>query len=244
MKSLIITGASRGIGRAAAMLLAKDYEYIAICSHSSPDELKAVAKEIHNSDDCGCQCRTFIGDIADYDFVSDLVSSVIDDCGSIDTLINNAGISSVGLFTDTTRSEWQRIIDVNLTSVYNTCHCAVPNMVHNKTGRILNISSVWGLAGASCEVAYSATKGAVNSFTKALAKELAPSNIAVNAIAFGAIDTSMNGHLTPDETAALEEEIPYCRMASPEEAAHCIKSILSMPHYFTGEIVKFDGGWI
>ena len=103
---------------------------------------------------------------------------------------------------------------------------------------------MWGLVGASCEVAYSASKGAVNSFTKALAKELAPSNIAVNAIAFGAIDTEMNAHLTKEDRALLEDEIPYGKMATPKEAATFAKQILSMPSYFTGEIVKFDGAWI
>ena len=244
MKSAIITGASRGIGRASAMLLAKEYEYIAICSHASENELNETAEAISTSTDNHCICRTFVGDIANYDFVSSMTREVISDCGSIDTLINNAGISIVGLFTDTTPDEWQRIMNVNLTSVYNTCHCVVPHMIHEKSGRILNISSVWGLAGASCEVAYSATKGAINSFTKALAKELAPSNIAVNAIAFGAINTSMNGHLDPEELAALEEEIPYGRMATEQEAAECIQNILAMPSYFTGEIVKFDGAWI
>ena len=228
MKSAIITGASRGIGRAAAMLLAKEYEYIAICSRASENELNQTSEIIRTSADNHCICRTFVGDIANYDFVSSMTNEVISDCGSIDTLINNAGISIVGLFTDTTPDEWQRIMNVNLTSVYNTCHCVVPHMIHEKSG----------------EVAYSATKGAINSFTKALAKELAPSNIAVNAIAFGAIDTSMNGHLDPDELAALEEEIPYGRMATQQEAAECIQNILSMPSYFTGEIVKFDGAWI
>lgn len=241
MKSVIITGASRGIGKAAALLLASEYEYMAICCSSSIYELNAVADLVRKS---GCQCHEFVGDVSDYGFVSDIINTVISEAGSIDTLINNAGISTVGLFTDTTPDEWDRILKVNLTSIYNTCHCAVPNMVHNKSGRIINISSVWGLAGASCEVAYSASKGAINSFTKALAKELAPSSISVNAIAFGAIDTNMNCQLDSEEITALEEEIPYGRMASADEAARCILSILNMPSYFTGEVVKFDGGWL
>ena len=117
-------------------------------------------------------------------------------------------------------------------------------MIKEHSGRIINVSSVWGLVGASCEVAYSATKGAINSFTKALAKELAPSNISVNAIAFGAIDTDMNNNLSPEERTALEYEIPYGRMATPKEAAQCISNLLTMPTYLTGEVLKFDGGWI
>lgn len=241
MKSAIITGASRGIGQATAQKLAEAYEYIAICCQSSAQELSLVAQSIEQT---GCRCHAFVGDIARYDFAAEMIETVITEAGKIDTLINNAAVSAVGLFTDMTPKDWQRMLDVNLTSVYNTCHCAVPHMVHEKSGHIINISSVWGLAGASCEVAYSATKGAVNSFTKALAKELAPSHISVNAIAFGAVNTSMNGHLSTEELKSLEEEIPYGRMAAPEEAAACVCNILNMPSYMTGEIIKFDGAWI
>ncbi|MGN0151268.1 MAG: SDR family NAD(P)-dependent oxidoreductase [Wujia sp.] len=241
MKSIIITGASRGIGRQTALALADTFEYMAICCQNRTDYLTATIQEVEAH---GCHCRTFIGDISDYSFVSHMTEAVYTDTGKIDVLINNAAISSVGLFTDMTPEEWQNIINVDLTSIYNTCHCVVPHMVHEHAGRILNISSVWGLTGASCEVAYSAAKGAVNSFTKALAKELAPSHIAVNAVAFGAIDTSMNAHLSPEERQVLEDEIPYGRMATPEEAAICIKNIINMPSYLTGEIIKFDGGWI
>ncbi len=240
-KTAIITGASRGIGRATALLLAKDYDYIAICCKNSASALEELASIIRQS---GTICTTFVGDVANYDFVADMIANVIADTGHIDVLINNAGISSVGLFTDTTPDTWRHIIDTNLSSIYNTCHCVVPHMVHQKAGHIINISSVWGLVGASCEVAYSATKGAINSFTKALAKELAPSNIAVNGVAFGAIDTTMNGHLSAEELSALADEIPAGRMATSEEAALCIRNILSMPTYLTGEIIKFDGGWI
>lgn len=241
MKSAIITGASRGIGRATALKLAETCQYIAICCKSSERELSLVAQSIEKK---GCRCRTFTGDVSRYDFVSGMIEAVAAEAGTIDALINNAAVSSVGLFTDLTPAGWQHILDINLTSVYNTCHCAVPHMIHEKSGHIINVSSVWGLAGASCEVAYSAAKGAVNSFTQALAKELAPSHIAVNAVAFGAVDTSMNGHLSAEERRSLEEEIPYGRMAAPEEAAACINNILNMPSYMTGEIIKFDGAWI
>ncbi|MGN0435701.1 MAG: SDR family NAD(P)-dependent oxidoreductase [Wujia sp.] len=241
MKTLIITGASRGIGAAAAMLLAKDYEYIAIVSKNNSDRLAAVAHAITQTD---CLCHAFTGDVSEFSFVKAMVQEVYTETGSIDTLINNAGISNIGLFTDTTPEQWQEMLSVNLTSIYNTCHEVVPHMVSRKSGQILNISSVWGLVGASCEVAYSATKGAVNSFTKALSKELAPSNISINAIAFGVIDTDMNRHLDAEERVILENEIPYGKMATPEEAAMCIRNIINMPSYLTGEIIKFDGGWI
>lgn len=241
MKSIIITGASRGIGASTALLLAEKYDYMAICSHSSPDALNAIKTEVEKKN---CICRAFTGDVSDYSFAADLVSNVINDAGHIDVLINNAAISTVGLFTDMKPEEWHRIIDINLNSLYNMCHNVVPHMVHEHSGRIINISSVWGLVGASCEVAYSATKGAVNSFSKALAKELAPSHISVNAIAFGAVDTSMNSHLSEDELNALCEEIPYGKMATSEEAAMCIGHVIDMPSYLTGEVIKFDGAWI
>ncbi len=241
MKSIIITGASRGIGKEAALLLAKDYDYIAICCKENAAKLNNVKEAILKQ---GVLCEAFVGDLSNYDFVSDMVSQIINSAGKIDVLINNAGISTIGLFTETDPLEWRSIMSTNLDSVYNLCHCVVPYMVHEKSGRIVNISSVWGLVGASCEVAYSTTKGAINSFTKALAKELAPSNISVNAVAFGAIDTDMNNHLSSEDKASLCEEIPACRMGTSEEAALCIKNLLAMPAYLTGEVIKCDGGWI
>ncbi len=241
MKTALITGASRGIGRETAIALAKDYNYIAICSKSNKAMLDETKSLIEKQ---GSLCLSFLGDVSDYSFVSDMVNSIIETTGSVDTLINNAGIASIGLFTDVTPEQWNHILNTNLTSVYNTCNLIVPCMVQKKQGHIINISSVWGLTGASCEVAYSATKGAINSFTKALAKELAPSNISVNAIAFGAIDTDMNSELTSEDISTLNNEIPFGRMATPQEAALCIKNLLAMPSYLTGEILKFDGGWI
>ena len=209
MKTALITGASRGIGEAAAYQLAKEYDCVAIMSRNTDGKLNTVANQIHTT--TNCECIPFTGDVSDFAFVEDCVRSLATSGHPVDTLVNNAGISLVGLF---------------------------------QHGRILNISSVWGLVGASCEVAYSATKGAINSLTMALAKELAPSHIAVNAIAFGAVDTTMNAHLSVEEKKTLCEEIPAEKMAAPEEAAACISHILAMPDYMTGEILKFDGGWI
>lgn len=241
MKTAIITGASRGIGRACAIELSKDYDLIAICCEKNTDMLNETAKAIAENK---CDVMTFTGDISNYEFVSDMVNSVIEKCGHIDTLINNAGIALIGLFTDTSPNDWKKVIDNNLTSVYNTCHTVVPHMIHEKSGKIINVSSVWGLVGASCEVAYSASKGAIINFTKALAKELAPSGISVNAAAFGAVDTDMNACLTDEDKASLCEEIPYGRMATITEAGQFIRKLIEMPEYFTGEVVKFDGAWI
>lgn len=241
MKSIIITGASRGIGYEAALLLAQDYDYVAICCSKDTKKLGELKEKIEAMGKC---CLAMVGDVADYDFAQKLVNRVISDAGEVTALINNAAISQVGLFTDTTLDEWQHIMNVNVNSVYNFCHAALPNMINKKAGKIVNISSVWGLVGASCEVAYSTTKGAVDAFTRALAKELAPSNISVNAIAFGAVDTTMNGHLEPSELTVLRDEIPYGRMCTPIEAAQTVKGVLDMPGYMTGEVIKVDGGWI
>ena len=143
-----------------------------------------------------------------------------------------------------TISDWNKIVSTNLTSVFSTCNCLIPSMVSRKSGKILQISSVWGNVGASCEVAYSTTKGGINAFTKALAKELAPSNIQVNAIACGCIDTSMNHQLSMEERTSLEEEIPAGRFGSPQEVADFVMQLADSPSYLTGQIIGLDGGYI
>ena len=185
-----------------------------------------------------------IGDVGDYAFVKTMVDATLEAFGSIDVLINNAGISYIGLLTDMSIEDWNRIVATNLTSVFSTCRCVVPSMVHNKRGRIINISSVWGNVGASCEVAYSACKGGINSFTRALGKELAPSQITVNAIACGVIDTDMNRCFSEEERVELIAEIPAERMGRPEEVAELALSIASGHAYLNGQIITLDGGWI
>lgn len=164
--------------------------------------------------------------------------------GNVDVLVNNAAVSYVGLLTDMSVEKWREVLDTNLSSLFYTCRGVLPGMVRRKEGKIVNISSVWGAVGASMEVAYSASKGGVNSFTRALAKELAPSNIQVNAAAFGVIDTQMNRCFSQEERAALVEEIPADRMGTAAEAARLVGQILHMPDYFTGQVVTMDGGWI
>ncbi len=244
MRAVLITGASRGIGRAAALAFAwKDYDAMVLNSRTENGSLEALAEEIekHNS---RIKIVTSYGDAGDVSYIESLRGRLEKSGIRVELLINNAAVSYVGLLTDMTSDDWNETVSTNITSVFNTCHAFIPDMVREKTGRIINISSVWGLVGASCEVAYSAAKGAVNAFTKALAKELAPSGIAVNAAAFGVIDTDMNRHLSEEDRASLEEEIPVGRMATPEEAAELIVKLSEMPAYFTGEVVKFDGGWI
>lgn len=164
--------------------------------------------------------------------------------GNLDVLVNNAGISYLGLLQDMSSEEWDRIIRTNLTSVFNCCKLAIPMMLSDGHGKIVNISSVWGNVGASCEVAYSATKGGINAFTKSLAKELAPSNIQVNAIACGAIDTEMNQWLEEDELIQLVEEIPTGRLGRAEEVADLAYHLGYKGSYLTGQIIGLDGGWI
>ena len=164
--------------------------------------------------------------------------------GSVDILVNNAGISRVGLLQDMDFEEWDSLIAANLSSVFHCCKLAIPSMVRKQSGHIVNISSVWGVCGASCEAAYSASKGGVNALTKALAKELAPSHIQINAIACGVIDTDMNHFLSKEEAAALLEEIPAGRMGTPDEVARMVLSLTESPAYLTGQVIRFDGGWI
>lgn len=240
-KTALITGASKGIGKACAICLAKHFDHIIINSFSHREDLEDTKKKVENS---GATCHIYQGDIGDYEFVSNMIKEVIHTYGTIDLLVNNAGISYVGLLTDMSIDDWNHIISTNLTSVFNTCNQVVPHMVREKSGHIINISSMWGIAGASCEVAYSATKGGVNAFTKALAKELAPSNIRVNAIACGAIDTQMNQCFSKEELDALCEEIPTGRLGTPDEVADMVYHLYSSPCYLTGEVIKMDGGYL
>lgn len=240
-KTTIITGASRGIGKACALELAKHFDTVVINSYTHREELEKVKEEIEQS---GTRCLSYTGDIGDYEFASLMMQDVLTQCDNIDLLVNNAGISYIGLLTDMTIDDWNRIISTNLTSVFNCCNLLVPHMVNRKSGHIINISSMWGLSGASCETAYSATKGGVNAFTKALAKELAPSNIQVNALACGVIDTQMNQALTDEDRKELCNAIPACRFGRADEIAQMVLQLYNSPPYLTGEVVKIDGGYL
>lgn len=237
----IITGASRGIGKACAVELAKHFKTIVINSYSHPEELDRTKQEIES---IGASCLSYVGDIGNYNFVRTMTDDILSKNLTVDLLVNNAGISYVGLLTDMTIEDWNNIIQTNLTSVFNCCNQIVPHMIANKSGHIINISSMWGISGASCEVAYSATKGGINSFTKALAKELAPSNVRVNALACGAIETTMNACFTEEELQNLSEDIPACRLGKPEEIAQLIWQLYNTPFYLTGEVIKIDGGYL
>lgn len=236
-KTAIITGASRGIGRAIALTLAKNHYNLELVCHKNIELLDKLAAEIKNT--YGVICNTHAGDVGDYDYVRTLFENISD----VDVLVNNAGISYFGLISDMMPEDWHNIMHTNLDSVFYMSKLATELMIKKHSGSIINISSVWGNVGASLESAYSASKGAVNSFTKALAKELAPSNIAVNAIACGIIDTEMNSHLSSEELREIINEIPSDRLGLPEEIGQMVMSIINAPAYMTGQIITVDGGW-
>jgi 3-oxoacyl-[acyl-carrier protein] reductase len=240
MKNIVlITGASSGIGRETALKYAKNEHPVIIICKNNRSALMDLEREIL---EMGGRVLSYVKDVSQFNEVSEMFRELETQNMIPDILINNAGISYVGLLQDMSPEEWRSVIDTNLTSAFNCSKCAIPYMLKKHSGRIVNISSMWGNVGASCEVAYSASKGGINTFTKALAKELAPSGIAVNAIAFGMVDTRMNAFLDEEEKASLIEEIPAGRILSPQESADIIYSVSMMNSYVTGQIITADGG--
>ncbi len=240
-KIVFVTGSGRGIGRAIALNFAKNGHPVVINSAHSEAHLLETKEAILA---CNVPCLSFLGDIKNYDVAANIFKETKEKLGSVDILINNAGISHIGIFQDMTPEEYKNIIDTNLLSAMNCSHLAIPDMVKYKSGKIINISSVWGAYGASCEVVYSASKGGLNTFTKALARELAPSNIQVNAVACGLIDTDMNKCFSEDDINAICEEIPAGRMGTPAEVASLVYELATGNHsYLTGQIINMDGGW-
>lgn len=236
-KIAFISGASRGIGKALAeTFAAAGYQLLLTCSNSLA-ELEQLAENLENKHGITCQAHQV--DMGDYQQVAEVMGIL----PRLDLLINNAGISHVGLLTDMEPDEWHRVMDVNLNACFYTCKHAIPLMLQAHRGRIINISSVWGNVGASMEVAYSASKGGMNSFTKALAKELAPSNIQVNAIACGVIDTDMNACFSAEDLEQLVAEIPADRLGKTAEVAQLALQLAQAPDYLTGQIITMDGGW-
>lgn len=236
-RTALVTGASRGIGKAIATeLAAHDYDLYLICKNSG-EQLYRLKNELEEKFLINAAC--FVGDVGSCSFVRECFREI----GHLDVLVNNAGISYVGLISEMSEQDWDEIIHTNLSSAFYTARCAVPDMIRKKSGKIINISSVWGNVGASMEVAYSASKGGLNAFTRALAKELAPSNIQVNAIACGVIDTDMNKCFSMEDIEVLKGEIPADRMGTIEEVARLVMQIINSPAYLTGQVITLDGGW-
>lgn len=241
-KTVLITGASRGIGRAAALRFARGGYHVFINANQSISDLENVKKEIDALP--GASCTMIPGNVGEPSEVRKMFEQIHSVCKGIDVLVNNAGIAYMGLLSDMTDEEWRQILQTNLSSAFYTSRSAIPYMVSQKKGRIINISSMWGSVGASCEAAYSAAKSGIHGLTRALAKELAPSNIQVNALACGVIDTAMNQLLTEEDKTALTEEIPMSRFGTPEEVAELIWQTAHAPEYMTGQIIGIDGGFI
>lgn len=239
-KVIIITGASRGIGRCIAENLAKK-GYIVVANYNKSEneaiQLKANLKNENINIDI------FKADVSNRAEVKNLIEYTITKYKKIDCIINNAGIDQIKMFLDITDNDWNNMLNNNLNSVFYMCQEALPYMIHEKSGSIINISSIWGQIGASCESAYSVSKAGVDALTKSLAKELGPSNIRVNSIAPGIIDTEMNNNITKEEKEKIIEEIPLQKIGKSIDITKCIEWLIA-DEYVTGQVIGINGGWL
>ena len=234
-KIAIVTGGSRGIGSSIVQKLAQNGFEVVLNYNSSYEQAKQIAMTNSN-------IHIFKADVSKYEEVCNLVNFTINKFGKIDLLVNNAGISLIKTINDTTISDFDNILKTNLYSAFYTCKDVSKYMIHQKSGNIINISSIWGLIGASCEMAYSVSKAGLDSITKSLAKELGPSNIRVNSIAPGIIDTKMNNFLNEEEKKQLISEIPLEKIGTPDDVAECVLFLVKS-NYITGQIIQVNGGW-
>lgn len=235
-KIAIVTGGAKGIGKEIVRELAKEGIKVIAGYNQSEKEAIELKKENINID-------IFKADISKRNGAKSLVEYVLKKYGKVDILVNNAGISEYKIFTEETDEDWNRVINTNLYSAFVLCQEVVPNMIHNKSGNIINISSIWGMVGASLEVLYSVSKAGVDGLTKALAKELGPSNIRVNSIAPGVIDTDMNSNLTKQEKNQLKEQTPLGKIGNTKDIAKCVKWLVE-DDFTTGQVISVNGGWI
>lgn len=239
-KIAIITGASRGIGREIAKTLAKEGIQV-VANYNNSEKNALELKEELKSENINIDI--FKADVSKREEAKELVKYTLNKYGKVDILINNAGISEYKVFNDETDQDWNKIMNVNLYSAFVMCQEVIPNMVHNKNGSIINISSIWGMVGSSLEVLYSISKAGMDGLTKALAKELGPSNIRVNSVAPGAINTDMNANLTVEELKQLESETPLGRIGNPKDIAKCVKWLVE-DTFTTGQVISVNGGWV
>lgn len=241
-KTVLITGASRGIGRAAAEAFAKAGYDVAVNYNKSAEAAETLCRELEKY---SVKALPFQADVADKKAVNAMTNEIEKKLGGVSVLVNNAGIAEQALFTDITEKMWDRMFAVNVKGAYNCTQVVLPKMIHEKYGRIINISSMWGISGASCEVHYSAAKAALIGFTKALAKEVGLSGITVNCVAPGVIDTDMNGHLSPEIISELKEETPLNRIGAPRDVAETVLFLASeKASFITGQTISVDGGFI
>ena len=243
MKTALITGASRGIGTACAIALAKQGYNIVLNYNNSEEKAQSLSEII--ADNYGVDVLCVKADVSDKAQVDAMVKSAFERFGNIDVLVNNAGIAMQKLFTDTTKDDWDKVISTNLTSVYNVTHAVLENMIRNHSGSIVNISSMWGEVGASMEVAYSASKAGVIGLTKALAKEVAPSNIRVNCVSPGVIMTDMMSGFSDEDLAMIKEEIPLCEFGTAKNIADAVAFLVSdKAQFITGQVISVNGGMV
>ena len=241
-KTVIVTGASGGTGRAIASLFAEKGYGVVINYNKNESSALSLCAQLREK---GADVRTFRADVSDFNQAQALANFAKSEFGSADILVNNAGIAQQKLFTDITDEDFDRMFNVNVKGVFNCCKAVLPFMIHEKYGRIINISSMWGVCGASCEVHYSASKAAVIGLTKALAKEVGPSGITVNCIAPGLIDTPMNGNLSPETIAELCDETPVSRIGTPQDVAQAVFFLAQDgASFITGQVLGVDGGFI
>lgn len=236
----IVTGASKGIGREIAKELAQEGIQVIANYNKSEKEAKSLQEELAQKN---IKLDIFKADVSKREEAKKLISYALEKYGKIDILINNAGISEYKLFTDETDEDWNRVINTNLYSAFIMSQEASYNMIHNKKGCIINISSIWGIVGGALEVLYSISKAGIDGMTKALAKELGPSNIRVNSIAPGMINTKMNSKFTKQEIEEIKEEIPLEKIGEPSDIAKCVKWLVK-DTYTTGQVISINGGWI
>lgn len=241
-KVALVTGASRGIGKAIALELSMEGAFVVINYSRDDNGAEGTLAEVIANGGAG---KLLKGDISSYESSKKIIDEVINTCGKIDILVNNAGISKVGLFMDSSKEDIDAIMGTNMLGAMYLSKHSLPHMISNEGGNIINISSMWGEVGASCEVVYSATKGGLNSFTKALAKEVAPWGIRVNGVAPGVIETQMNSFLGKEDREALEDEIPMGRFGDANEIGKAVVFLSNDTcKYLTGQIIRIDGGMI
>ncbi len=238
MKTVLITGGSRGIGSACARIFSENGYNVAVNYFTSEDQALTLERELEN-------CAAFRADVSDRSQVDKMICDIKSRFGSVDILINNAGIAESQLFSDVSESHFDRMVDVHLKGTFNCTQAVLDHMIDKKSGKIINISSIWGITGASCEVIYSMVKAGLIGFTKALAKELAPSGITVNALAPGVVDTDMMSGFTPEEKNEIANDIPLGRFASPQEIAKVALFLAeSGGDYITGQVISPNGGMV
>ena len=240
MKNIIVTGGSRGIGKCLVENLAREGHNVLLNYNKSEKQAKKIQSDLREE---GITIEIFKADVSKRDEIKKMMEFAIKKWNRIDVLINNAGIAKLQMFQDITESDWNEIIDTNLKSAFYACQEVVPNMIHQKSGCIINISSIWGLVGASCETVYSVSKAGIDALTKSLAKELGPSNIRVNSIAPGVINTDMNSKLDEQIIDEIKSETPLERIGNPIDIYRCVKWLLE-DEFTTGQVISVNGGYV